>query len=142
MADICDCGQYIEQPATGRRRSKCLTCKPPRVRAKPPPKSPILAAPAPALAPPSTVSGGDVRPTLAEQSRRELAAADRLETHSGVAALMLAELLDKGGYNAQGAASMVKAHREAMAAALAGAKRADDAVDDLRERRRRKAASA
>lgn len=122
MADICDCGRTIEQPATGRPRRKCKVCSPPRSRRPTAPVLPMRASsqPGPAAKP---------RPTLEERTRAELQEVGRDETSAGVAALALAELFDAGGYNAQGAAALVKAHREALELALAGAHSEADVIE-------------
>jgi hypothetical protein len=122
MADVCGCGKPIEQPATGRRRRKCTSCSP--VRDQSHRKAPVLAMP-------GLQERGERRRSLAEQTRIELEAAGRQETAHGIAALGLAELFDAGGYNAQGAAALVKAHRDALAVALEGADREADVIDRI-----------
>jgi hypothetical protein len=52
-----------------------------------------------------------------------------LNTWHGSAALTAAKLVDAGGYTAQGAAALLKAHREAMDVALAGAASSADVID-------------
>lgn len=125
MAGTCDCGRTIEQPATGRRRSKCKICSPPRDQSHR--KAPVLAMPTRQLA----RQEQGPRPGLAEQTLAELQAAGRDGTAHGIAALGLAELFDAGGYNAQGAAALVKAHREALAVALEGGDREADVIDRI-----------
>jgi hypothetical protein len=135
VADVCDCGRIIEQPKRGRPRSKCLICKPPRKRPKPPPTSPVL----PTLIPPKPAEPSG-RPSLSSRTLVELAGAGRESSAAGVRALMLAEAVDAGGYNAQGMAALMKAHEQALSVAMEGAPRAADAVDELRRRRERRAA--
>lgn len=66
----------------------------------------------------------------------ELEAADRVQTVAGVAALQLALEVDRGSAGAQsGYASLVRQLHATMAIAMAGAKIADDIVDELKERR-------
>ena len=140
--DVCNCGRVIQQPATGRRRRKCFICSPPenrnrRVKALPAPKTPPTT---PTLL---SINGSADGPGHIESATlAELEVASRAKTSAGVEALHLARLLDAGGYTAQGAASLAKARREALAAALEGAKRPDDALDELRRRRLAKAAGA
>lgn len=60
---------------------------------------------------------------------RDLNGVDRADTTRGVVALQLAELVDAGGYTAQGAAALVKAHREALELALEGTAKQADVID-------------
>jgi hypothetical protein len=112
----------IEQPKTGRRRTKCEVCSPRRER--PDRKAPVLQ-----LADRSLQATTSARRTLTAATLTDLAAAGREDTTKGVAALQLAELVDAGGYTAQGAAALVKAHREALDLALAGAQVDADVID-------------
>lgn len=135
--DACDCGRVIDQPATGRRRRKCLICSPPDKRdrsVKPLPSAPTVTTIGPA---PDAGPGPIEAATLAE-----LDAAERTSSSAGVEALHLAHLLDAGGYTAAGAAVLAKARREALAVALANARPADDAVTELQRRREAKARAA
>lgn len=59
----------------------------------------------------------------------DLQTADRAASTRGIAALRLARLLDAGQYNAQGAAALVKAHREALDLALEGTAPVADVID-------------
>ena len=61
----------------------------------------------------------------------ELRCVDRHTTTRGLAALHLARLLDGGQYNAQGAAALVKAHREALDLALEGTSPTADVIDAI-----------
>lgn len=74
-------------------------------------------------------------------TRAELAAADRLGTYLGAAALALAVRIDESTA-VMGFAALVKELRSTMVEALKGAPRAADAVDELEERRERKFAGA
>lgn len=124
MVKPCDCGRVIEQPATGRRRTKCLVCSPSRDRsARRAPALGIVGAPSRQKQEPTG------RLTIAASTLGDLRRVDRHETTAGITALHLAELLDAGGYNAQGAASLVKAHREALALALEGTAPTADVID-------------
>lgn len=66
---------------------------------------------------------------MEESTLADLAAVDRADTTRGLAALHLAGLVDAGGYNAQGAAALVKAHREALDLALEGSQSTADVID-------------
>ena len=81
-------------------------------------------------------------PPLVAATRRELQAADRLDSVAGQQALKLAErmygLFDTGS----AIAALSRELRAAMAEALKDAPRAGDSLDELAERRRRKAAGA
>ncbi len=73
--------------------------------------------------------GSGARRTIAASTLGDLERVDRHETTAGITALHLAELIDAGGYNAQGAASLVKAHREALGLALEGTTPTADVID-------------
>lgn len=118
----CDCGREIVQPKTGRRRQRCEVCSPRQERSDR--KAPVLQ-----LTPRAQEPEKARRKSLEERTRADLEKADRLDTWQGVAALQLAELVDAGGYTAQGAAALVKAHREALEVALAGAGGDADVID-------------
>lgn len=126
--NVCDCGRVIEQPATGRKRKRCKVCSPPE---KKPPKvgdSRLVILPSRDAA---RDAGQPDRPTIAASTLSDLRLVDRHQTTAGITALHLAELLDAGGYNAQGAASLVKAHREALAVALEGTQANADVIDAI-----------
>jgi hypothetical protein len=69
------------------------------------------------------------RGRIAASTLADLQLVDRHETTAGITALHLADLIDGGRYNAQGAASLVKAHREALALALEGTAASADIID-------------
>lgn len=81
-------------------------------------------------------------PPLVTAYRKELAAADRLDTPSGASVMHLAVLFAAGSHTAAGAASLHRELRAALEVALRGAKTKADAMDELAERRRFKASSA
>jgi hypothetical protein len=81
-------------------------------------------------------------PSLVDAYRQQLVDANRLETPEGAHVVFLADLFAAGGHTAAGAASLSKELRAAMEMALRGAPRRDDFLDELDERRRRKAAGA
>jgi len=87
------------------------------------------------------VSVGQANP-LREAVRQELEAAGRLETVLGQQALMLADRLAAQGDTGSAVAALSRELRAVMEAALADAPAAADALDELAERRRRKAAGA
>lgn len=140
---MCPCGVEIP-PQKGRQRprKKCVTCSPPRNR---PPTVPRIGGggapaqnPAPPTAPTAVPRIGlaansqkqpAARRSIAVSTLADLSAVKRDETTAGITALHLAELLDAGGYNAQGAAALVKAHREALALALEGTTPTADVID-------------
>jgi hypothetical protein len=66
---------------------------------------------------------------LSERTFAELVTAGRDDTWQGEAALLAADLVDAGGYTAQGAAALLKAHREALALALEGSEPQADVID-------------
>ena len=76
------------------------------------------------------------------QYRQRLEAADRLDSPEGSHVLHLATLFALGQHTAAGAASLSKELRAAMDAAMKDAPRAGDALDELHERRQRKASLA
>lgn len=115
----CVCGAEIVQPSRGRRRLQCEACSPRRDR--PERRAPVLA-----MSKSPEVSG---RRSLTERTLAELEEAGRVETWQGEAALALAEMFDAGGYTAQGAAALVRAHREALDLALRGAGASADIID-------------
>lgn len=126
MANVCPCGASIPVPiGRSRPRKYCTTCRPPVPKAKQ--TAPILALrPSPSAATPS----GDLL-LLEAATRAELFRVERHETTRGIAALTLARLIDAGGYNAQGAAALVKAHREALDLALEGTTETADVIDAI-----------
>lgn len=90
-----------------------------------------------------TVEQPDVPvPALMEAYQRQLVGADRLDTPEGALVMFLAELFAAGGHTAAGAASLSRELRAAMELALRGAPRQADFLDELDERRRRKATGA
>jgi len=106
----------------GRPRQYCSDCSPTRER--PERRQPVVALP-------GVPTGGRIEAA----TRDELVAAGRQDTSDGVVALHLAQLIDGGQYNAQGAAALAKAHAEAMTRATKGAAREADTVDELKARR-------
>jgi hypothetical protein len=122
----------------------CVKCSPPEKR---------KSRRQPSLRPVSGVSGATVAvigadtaatgpvsaasTPVADATRAALEAVDRVSSPMGSSALLLAGLLDSGGYNAAGAAALAKAHRETLESALKGAPKANDAVDELLSRRLR-----
>lgn len=74
--------------------------------------------------------------------RRDLAAAERLDTPKGQHVMLLAQTISSGAHTAAGMASLSRELREALADALAGAKVAADPLDEIAARREMKAAGA
>lgn len=131
--EVCDCGRRIEQPATGRRRSKCLVCSPPdRRTVTGSRRQPRVGAPS------ATVAALPDRPAadgpLTAATRGELEKAGRAGSALGVAALVAAATVDRGGMTANGLAALLRAHRDALAEALADAEPAADPLAEIGER--------
>jgi len=95
----------------------------------------------------SLVTAADVPPTrlnqpkpLVDAIRARLEKAERLDTPAGQSALLLAERMHAGRDTGSALASMSRELSARMAEALAGAVLEADLLDELAERRRRKAA--
>ena len=103
-------------PRRGTNRLHCYECKPERSG---------NVVPMHPMHPPSEEN------SLTSLTRQTLADVGRENTWQGMAAIRLAELVDSGfGFNgATGAASTVKAHREAMQVALADSGKKADVID-------------
>lgn len=127
-----DCGATIPpQKGSARPRKYCEACRPSRNR----PNPRVIQLP--------TVEQPDVpAPALTAAYQRQLVEADRLDAPEGAHVMFLAELFAAGGHTAAGAASLSKELRAAMELALRGAPRQADFLDELDERRRRKATGA
>lgn len=141
MTPICatpDCGATIPpQNGSARPRKYCVTCRPPRNRANP--RVVNLSdtqATKHQKEPPQ-----DEAPVLAAY-RRQLVTAERLDTPEGAHVMHLAALFATGNHTSSGAASLSRELRAAMEEALKGAPRQADRMDEIAERRRRKAAGA
>jgi hypothetical protein len=106
--DVCDCGRVVEQPRTGRRRSKCYVCRP--VRDRPDRRAPVIQLPVPTRDPDE--------PGLADLTRKALDDAGVGGTWQAEACLALARLVDSGRHGASGPGGVIKSHRESMAFAL------------------------
>jgi hypothetical protein len=131
----CKINDVPPQTKPGRPRTKCLECSPPRNRPERR-QGPVLVLHAPEdahPAPTATPASEDLG--VVTQTRRRLLEAERLETPEGAAVMLAAQALERGDYNAQGLAALIKAHAEALERATRGAKSAKDALDELRERR-------
>ncbi len=137
-------------PGGGRPRSKCEVCSPsrPRKASTPAANGPEAAVVVPVLLPsdpgpgrlgPEPVDGTVVPESVHAATLSQLAAAGRAHTAAGATALALARQLDAG---VPTAAAVANALLKAMDVALAGAKPAADALDELTKRRERKAAGA
>ena len=101
------CGDQFTRPQ-GTNRLYCFGCRPERK---------ILEFPVQnGQNEPETEDQG---PSLTDLTKKALEEAGILETWQGVAAIRLAQLIDTGKHGASGAAGTIKAHREAMAVALA-----------------------
>jgi hypothetical protein len=83
-----------------------------------------------------------VSPSLVESASRELEAAGRLDTVLGQQALLLAAQMAAAKGSGSAAAALSRELRAVMDAALAGAPKAADSLDELAKRRERKASGA
>lgn len=147
MERTCEqCGAKIPpQKGSARPRKFCATCRPPRNRPNPRViKTPRTDEGQEASAAPVDLPTGRKpgRPGLVETYRRQLEAAERLETPEGAHVLLLAELLAGDGHTAAGAASLSRELRAAMEEAMKGAPPLADRLDELAARRAQKAAGA
>lgn len=95
--------------------------------------------PAPAEVPPVPLP---VASGLVAAVRAELEAAERDATALGAQALALAARIDTGADTGSAIAALSKELRAVMDSALAGAAKAADKLDELSERRKRKASGA
>jgi len=132
----CACGRsFTPPPGPGRPRVKCEVCSPPGKRHKTEPRRPAAEVHQLPLAAPAAIPGprGVVAAT-----QDALEAAGRAETPLGAIALQLARTIVEGGHTASGLAALSKELRNTMEEALAGAPRAADLVDELKERRARR----
>lgn len=120
MIRKCRCGRKIEYSGRGKPREWCEECRPPRNRGS-------QVATLPVAAP--------VEGALTVATRSELEAVGRADSARGKAALAAAVAVDKGGMTAAGLAALLKAHREALDAALEGVRPVSDALDELAGRR-------
>ena len=73
--------------------------------------------------------------SLTSATIAELAAADRVDCTLGQAAIALARRVDAGHESGSSVAALVRELRVTLEAALDGAARADDVVDELRRKR-------
>lgn len=122
------CGAEIPpQQGSARPRKFCFVCRPPRN--KPNPR--LIDLPA-----------TEAEPPLVASYRAMLVETARLDSPEGAHVMHLAELFAAGKHTAAGAASLSRELRAAMDAALAGAPKKADALDELSARRNRKASSA
>lgn len=80
--------------------------------------------------------------SVVDAYRAALDAVERLGSPDGAHVMYLATLLEEGRHTAAGAAALSKELRSAMEAALAGAPRQADEMDELAARRQAKASGA
>lgn len=91
--------------------------------------------------PPITPDGLS-EPALVAAMRKELESAERLDTFLGQQALQLAAQMAAGGETGSAMAALSKELRAVMTEALANAPKAADSLDELAQRRVRKASGA
>jgi hypothetical protein len=136
MRTCAECGVSIPpQQGSARPRKYCVTCRPPRNRKNPR----VIDLPG------RQESPADAEPDespLVVSYRTVLEKADRLSTPEGAHVMHLAALFASGQHTAAGAASLSRELRAAMESALVDAPRQADALDELAERRTRKATGA
>lgn len=116
-SDVCDCGRTIEQPATGRRRTKCLVCSPAdrRDRRK--------------MAPVTALPGAEIEHPYVSAVRRKLG--DEADSADGLGILMLAEVFAAGGGTQAGLVALHRRIDEALVAVLKATAADDDTGDDV-----------
>jgi hypothetical protein len=119
--------------AKGSRRLDCESCSPPRAKSIGEPGASGTAA---ARGLPTERVCGE----LEAQTRSDLTSVGRHETTEGALALYLARQLDAGGHSGSQTAALAARLLEAKMKAVAGALPTNDAVDELRRRRERRAA--
>jgi hypothetical protein len=118
----------------GSRRRRCETCSPSRLRSRAGDvvKPAVRPLHGPEDAGPEVRAMGPIESAVL----RELQARDRAETVQGQVALKLAAELEARTHSGSQSAALAGRLMEAQAAALRGAPRERDAVDQLEERRR------
>lgn len=116
------CGALLPiQVGRGRRRTKCVTCSPPRKSTR---RAPVATLPA--------VDGE----SLVDATVAELERAGVESSALGRAALLLARRIESGQDGGSAVASLVKQWQDTMARATAGAEpQAVSTLDQLRQRR-------
>jgi hypothetical protein len=119
------CGRQFT-PERGTNRINCFECHPSRKQ------SPPVATVA------QMGSESDVG-SLEAAHKIELAASGRLETPGGRLVLYLARQLDGGGHTGSQTAALAARLMEAHRVAMSGATATGDRVNELEERRRRRA---
>jgi hypothetical protein len=139
MTTVCSapgCGKVVPQRSGKRARLYCDSlCRNRASRARRANPDAVVALPAAPPPPPDT--------SLADVVRRDLEAAERLETLPGQIALALALRMTAAGTTASSVASLSKELRALMAEALAGTVvRRRDLIDEIGARREQKAAGA
>lgn len=137
MPKVCaECGSVIPpQQGSARPRKFCERCRPPRNRKNPR----VIELPTTAALPEESAVD---EPPLVSSYRKQLTTAERLDSPEGAHVMHLADLFANGQHTAAGAASLSRELRAAMEMALMGAPKAADALDELANRRRKKAAGA
>lgn len=132
-ASICDCGRTIEQPKTGRRRTRCKVCSPPDVRpASRKAKQPAGAVVRLASAAPEGGQEAPGRPgLLTSTTRAQLEAHGREGTPDGVLALSLADSIDRGQHTGSSLAALAREFRTVLAAAMEGTAPVADVIDGI-----------
>lgn len=134
----------------GSRRRKCPECSPPRVSSRsgePDAAAAVLRLQNPSGGPDTPGTGGEAAGEAVERvvgdveaaTLARLTARGRADTPEGKLALLLARQMETRVHSGSQLAAMSKELRDALATAVAGAPRENDAVDELFERRARRA---
>jgi hypothetical protein len=144
----CSCGRVF-QAKSPRARSCSSTCRsrdsraglsgPNRPNVVTLPARPASVPPVVAPAAPQPDLGEPSEPELVATTRRELEQAGRLDTALGQQALLLAERMASPFASAAAVASLAKRHSDLIAALVPPAPGKPDFLDELAERRLRKA---
>ena len=117
----------------------CPDCNPPRVKSEP------AGLESASNEPTASVTGllnAPVMGLLEAQTLADLQAVERHLTTAGAAALHVARQLDAGGHSGSQTAALIARLLDAVEKAMAGARPVADALDELRDRRQRRAAGA
>jgi hypothetical protein len=140
----CECGRSLPEPGPGggRRRKWCEVCRPSETKPSEAPKGRASVLAVSVWTPQAgaePVEGAIVPESVYSATLAQLASVGREHTAAGAAALVLARQLDA---NVATAPSVANALLKALDVAIAGAQPAADWLDDLEQRRRRKASGA
>jgi len=120
------CGEPIPPTTRGRPRQKCERCAPRKLRVADPETGQV------SYMRPTSAAEFGVKPeptTVLAATRAALEAAGRMSHWAGQAALLVAARIDATQVEGSPLASMIKAHRDSMKAALGEAAESGDELD-------------